>query len=94
MKKLLISKDLQSKIPVQLIKQIYIVLSSLPVSQTKHLLRLHPTISGLHIHHSIPLTDFNCTIELNNRYNIDNTLEIVAFDKGDRIMMAFSSEIK
>lgn len=94
MKKLLISKGLQNKIPIILVKEIYIIICSIPATEVIHFFKLYPTTSGVTLCHMIPSINFNYNIEFSKDYGIDAAIEFVAYNKYDRMIISLFTELK
>ena len=94
MKKFIVSKALKERIPLEIVKEIYRLINALPASGMEHHFCISPDTSGTNFTHSIPLTNFNYSISLSKYFEINEVLHIIAYDTGEKIMMALSSEIK
>ena len=94
MKKLILSRALKQAIAPEMLKEIYHIICELPTSGVEHHFCISPDGTGTILIHSIPMTNFHYTLIFSIDYGVKEDTNVIAFDNGDTIMMALSSEIK
>lgn len=94
MKKLVVSKAVKSIVPQEIINEMYFRIVTLPATGMKHKFSFSPDGANIELTHTIPLVHFSYKLHFLNKHGITELNDIIAFDTGDKVMLALATELK